>query len=83
MTTLPEGASARSQFRVLTRRRGAYDAGQLIDVQLQDASTGGLIWARTFSDPAQAEGFQAEVEEDLETFDADAFRTKYGVPGPS
>ncbi len=83
MTTLPEGASARSQYRLLTRHRGAYDAGLLIDVQLQDAATGGLIWARTFSDPAQAEGFQTEVEDDLEELAADAFRAKYGVPGPS
>lgn len=83
MTTLPEGASARSQFRVLTRHRGAYDAGRLIDVQLQDASTGGLVWARTFSDPAQAEDFQTEVEDDLEMLDAVAFRAKYGVPSPS
>ena len=83
MTTLPRGASARTRFRVLTRHRGAYDAGRLVDVQLQDASTGGLIWARTFSDPTQAEEFQTEVEDDLEELDVDAFRAKYGVPGPS
>jgi hypothetical protein len=52
----------------------------MMDVQLQVAATGALVWAQTFSDTAQAEAFRAELEENLEELDAVAFRRKYGVP---
>ncbi|MFP4310448.1 MAG: hypothetical protein ACLFS9_00515 [Nitriliruptoraceae bacterium] len=67
-------------FRVLTRRRGGYDGAWMVDVQLQVAATGNLVWAQTFSDEAQAEAFQRELEEDLSALDGAAFRRKYGVP---
>lgn len=67
-------------FRVLTRRRGGYDGASMVDVQLQVAATGNLVWAQTFSDEAQAEAFQTELEEDLTSMDGAGFRRKYGVP---
>lgn len=71
--------SPRQDFRVLTRRRGGYD-GTMIDIQLQVAATGALVWAQTFSDEAQADTFADELESDLDTLDNDAFRRKYSVP---
>lgn len=70
----------RRDFRVLTRRRGGYDGAWMVDVQLQVAETGALVWAQTFSDTDQAETFQTELEEDLATLDDASFRRKYGVP---
>lgn len=67
-------------FRVLTRRRGGYDGAWMMDVQLQVAATGSLVWAQTFSDVGQAEDFQRELEEDLASMDGPSFRRKYGVP---
>lgn len=67
-------------FRVLTRQRGGYDGGWLVDVQLQVVATGALVWAQTFSDSAQAEAFQHQLEEDLGALDGTSFRRKYGVP---
>jgi hypothetical protein len=67
-------------FRVLTRRRGGYDGAVMVDVQLQVAETGALVWAQTFSDDVQADGFQRQLEEDLEALDDASFRRKYGVP---
>lgn len=79
MTTLT-AEPARKHFRVLTRRRGGYDGGTMYDVQLQIAGTGDLIWAQTFTDPSEAEAYEATLEADLdELTDAD-FRRKYGVP---
>jgi hypothetical protein len=67
-------------FRVLTRRRGGYDGAWMVDVQLQVAATGNLVWAQTFSDEAQAASFQQELEDDLTSLDGVGFRRKYGVP---
>ena len=67
-------------FRVLTRQRGGYDGAWMVDVQLQVSATGALVWAQTFSDTAQAEAFQQQLEEDLESLDGTSFRRKYGVP---
>lgn len=64
----------------MTRRRGAYDCAEMIDVQLQVASTGALAWSQTFSDAAQAEDFIQTVEDDLASLDVDEFRRKHGVP---
>jgi len=72
--------SPRRDFRVLTRRRGGYDGASMVDVQLQVAATGALVWAQTFSDGAQADAFQQQLEEDLTSMDAASFRRKYGVP---
>lgn len=69
----------RQDFRVLTRRRGGYQ-GTMVDIQLQVAATGALVWAQTFSDEEQAEAFAAELESDLDALDNDAFRRKYSVP---
>lgn len=69
----------RQDFRVLTRRRGGYE-GTMVDIQLQVAATGALVWAQTFSDEAQADAFAAEVEADLDAMPNDAFRRKYSVP---
>lgn len=72
----------RQDFRVLTRRRGGYD-GTMIDIQLQVAATGALVWAQTFSDEQQADAFAAQLESDLDALDNDAFRRKYSVPSTS
>ena len=78
---MAEGAPApRTSFRILTRRRDAYDGGVMHDVQLQVASTGALVWAQTFSDEAQAREFEAQLASDLDTLDDAAFRRKYSVP---
>lgn len=69
----------RRDFRVLTRHRGGYE-GALTDVQLQVATTGSIVWARTFSDQQQADEFQSELEDDLDSLDDTTFRRKYGVP---
>ena len=66
-------------FRVLTRRRGGYD-GTMVDIQLEVAATGALVWAQTFSDEEQAEEFAAQLEADLDALDNDDFRRKYSVP---
>jgi hypothetical protein len=70
----------RRDFRVLTRRRGGYDGAVMFDVQLQVAATGALVWAQTFSDEAQADAFEAQLDGDLDELDDAAFRRKYGVP---
>lgn len=72
--------SPRRDFRVLIRRRGGYDGAQMVDVQLQVAATGAMVWAQTFSDAAQADAFEADLGRDLDELDDDAFRRKYGVP---
>jgi hypothetical protein len=72
--------SPRRDFRVLTRRRGGYDGAVMVDVQLQVAHSGALVWAQTFSDDAQADDFQRQLEEDLDALDDAEFRRKYGVP---
>lgn len=72
--------SPRRDFRVLTRRREGYENAVMVDVQLQVAQTGAMVWAQTFSDLDQAEVFQRELEADLHDLDDDAFRRKYGVP---
>lgn len=72
--------SPRRDFRVLTRRRGGYDGAEMYDVQLQVAGTGALVWAQTFSDQQQADAFQQQLEDDMESLDDATFRRKYGVP---
>lgn len=52
----------------------------MVDVQLQLAATGALVWAQTFSDSEQAEAFQQQLEDDLDALDDPDFRRKYGVP---
>lgn len=69
----------RQDFRVLTRRRGGYE-GTMVDIQLQVAATGALVWAQTFSDETQADAFASELEADLDRLDNDTFRRKYSVP---
>lgn len=73
-------SSARSSFRVLTRRRGGYGDGTMFDVQLQAVETGQLLWAQTFTDHAQATDFQRDIEYDLDELDGEAFRSKHRVP---
>jgi hypothetical protein len=75
-----EERSPRQDFRVLTRRRGGYDGAVMVDIQLQVAATGALVWAQTFSDEAQANEFEQQVESDLDTLGNDEFRRKYSVP---
>jgi len=52
----------------------------MFDVQLQVAATGALVWAQSFSDQAQADAFQQQLEDDLQTMEDEPFRRKYGVP---
>lgn len=75
-----EERSPRQDFRVLTRRRGGYDGAVMVDIQLQVAATGALVWAQTFSDEAQASEFEQQVESDMDTLGNDEFRRKYSVP---
>jgi hypothetical protein len=70
----------RRTFRVLTRRRDAYDGALMVDIQLQVIATGALLWSQTFSDANQAEAFQADVERDLDELDYAAFCRRYGIP---
>ncbi len=72
--------TSRREFRVQTRMRGGYDGAMMHDVQLQVAATGAMVWAQTFSDHDQALQFEEQVEDDLDHLDAEAFRSKYGVP---
>jgi len=75
-----EAGSPRRDFRVLTRRRTAYEGALIVDVQLQVAATGALVWARSFSDEQHADELQDELEHDLDELDSVEFRRKYGVP---
>jgi hypothetical protein len=75
-----DARSPRRDFRVLTRRRGGYDGAVMVDVQLQVAATGSLVWAQTFSDELQADEFRDQLAEDLESLEDTDFRRKYGVP---
>lgn len=52
----------------------------MYDVQLQVASTGAMVWARSFSHHDLAEGFRTQLESDLDTLDHATFRRKYSVP---
>ncbi len=52
----------------------------MVDIQLQVAASGALVWAQTFSDEAQAQQFAEGVEADLDGLDNDEFRRKYSVP---
>ncbi len=70
------------RYRALTGQRSGYD-GIMFDVQLQVISTGALVWAQSFSDEAQADEFHAQLEQDLEALDLDAFRARYSVPSSS
>lgn len=72
--------AASSAFRLLTRMRGGYGGGMLYDVQLQSLSSGGLLWAQTFTDREEADAFEARVRADLDDLDEPTFRRKYGVP---
>lgn len=65
---------------MLTRTRGGYDGATMYDVQLQINETGGLVWSQTFTDQAQADDFQAQVDDDLDELSRDDFRRKYSVP---
>ncbi|HUH08694.1 MAG TPA: hypothetical protein VML96_12920 [Egibacteraceae bacterium] len=72
--------SPRPEFRVLSRTREGYNGSTMFDVQLQSIRTGNLLWARTFTDRAQALAFQAEVEADLDDLSDPEFRRKHGIP---
>lgn len=75
-----EASTPRRDFRVLIRRRTGYDSALIVDVQLQVAATGALVWARSFSDEQHADELQNELEHDLDELDGPEFRRKYGVP---
>jgi hypothetical protein len=75
--------SARRHFRVLTRTRGGYNGSTMYDVQLQAASTGGLLWSQTFTDAGQAKDYESALSDDLDDLDDAAFRRKYSVPSGS
>lgn len=84
MTDAPTGDAAspspRRTFRVLQRVRDVGPGGTVVDVQLQVRRTGALVWAHTFSDPAQAEELVARIEHDLDELDDAAFRRAHRVP---
>ena len=72
--------SPRRSFRVLQRHRDVGQGGSVVDVQLQVRRSGALVWAQTFSDPAQAAERVARLERDLDALDAPAFRRAHRVP---
>lgn len=72
--------SPRRDFRVLTRRRTGYEGALIVDIQLQIAATGALVWSRSFSDERQADEFERELDRDLDGMDDATFRRTYGVP---
>lgn len=57
-------AAARTQFRVVIRRRGRYDRQGLLNIPLQWASDGTAIWSRKCADSSQAAPF-ANTERDI------------------
>lgn len=75
--------TARSSFRVLTRRRDAYNGSTMYDVQLQAIASGSLLWAQTFTDRDQATRYERDLEHDLDDLELADFRRKYGVPSSS
>jgi len=72
--------SPRRTFRVLVRERGGSQQGRVVDVQLQVRATGALVWAQTFSDPAQARELEKQLERDLDELDEPSFRRAHRVP---
>ena len=78
-TSAPTPAPRRT-FRVLQRVRDVGPGGTVVDVQLQVRRTGALVWAHTFSDPAQADELVARIEHDLDELDDAAFRSAHRVP---
>ena len=77
--TVAATPSPRHAFRVLVRERAGSQGGPVIDVQLQVRRTGALVWAHTFSDPAEARDLQDRLEQDLDTLDLDGFRRAHRV----
>ena len=75
----PSGRSPRRSFRVLLRERNGSQGGRVIDVQLQIRSTGALVWAQTFSDPALARALEDQLERDMDELDEEAFRRAHRV----
>lgn len=73
----------RQLFRVTTRTRSGYDGATLYDVQLVVSASGAMVWAQTFTDPAQAEQLLETLERDLDTLDVETFRRRYTVPATS
>lgn len=71
--------SPRRSFRVLVRERDGSHGGRVIDVQLQVRRTGSLVWAQTFSDPAQARELEERLDRDLDDLDDAAFRRAHRV----
>jgi len=71
--------SPRRTFRVLVREREGSQGGRVIDVQLQVRRTGALVWAQTFSDPAQARELEERLDRDLDELDDAAFRRAHRV----
>lgn len=78
-TSDPAG-SPRRTFRVLQRFREGSQGGSVVDVQLQVRRTGALVWAQTFSDPAQADALVQRLDRDLDELDDAAFRRAHRVP---
>jgi hypothetical protein len=68
---------------VLTRRRDGSQGAEMVDVQLQRADTGAIVWAQSFSDPEQADAFERQLDSDLDDLDEAEFRRRYGVPPSS
>jgi hypothetical protein len=71
--------SPRRSFRILQRVRSGSQGGTVVDVQLQVRRTGAIVWAQTFSDPAQAEELVARLERDLDDLDDETFRRTHRV----
>lgn len=68
---------------MLTRRRDGSQGAEMVDVQLQRADTGAIVWAQSFSDPEQADAFERQLDSDLDDLDEAEFRRRYGVPPSS
>lgn len=78
-TPTADTRSPRQVFKVLVRERSGSQGGRVIDVQLQVRSSGALVWAHTFSDPAQARELEERLEADMDELDLEAFRRAHRV----
>lgn len=70
---------ARRAFRVAVRRRSTPAGAVFIDVQLEVAASGRMVWAWTFTDPGLAAELERELEHDLDELDEAEFRRRHRV----
>lgn len=73
-------AAARTQFRVVIRRRRDYDRQGLLNIPLQQASDGTAIWAQKCADSPQAAPFADTERDNRQPLHDVMFRRKFVLP---